>query len=89
MSRIVLIGLFASAFLIASALISPAIETAGGPMFSSAAQAESNPNATRTNKPDHFTKRGSAKQGGGGGPAGIAVSDPGAEGSKPVKGGKK
>src|SRR5262245_9302203 len=31
MSRIMLIGLFAGAFLIASALVSPAIETADGP----------------------------------------------------------
>jgi hypothetical protein len=89
MSRIMLIGLCASAFLIASALVSPAIETEGGPIVSNAAHAYTNLNSSRSNrtsKPDHYTKRG--KQGGGGGPAGIAVSDPGAEGTKPVKGKK-
>jgi hypothetical protein len=79
MHRILLIGLFAGAFLIASALVSPA-----GPTFSTAAQAAEKQSSERskTNKPDHFTKRG--KQGGGG-PAGLAVSDEGASGSKPTK----
>ena len=82
MSRIMLIGLFASAFLIASALISPAIEIAAGPIVSNAAQAEPSSQTSRTKKVDHYTKRG--KQGGGG-PAGLAVSDEGASGTKPVK----
>ena len=84
MSRIILIGLAAGALLIASALVSPAIEVVIGPIVSGAAHGAKNLNSSRSNrvrKVDHFTKRG--KQGGG--PAGIAVSDPGAEGSKPSK----
>ena len=87
MSRIVMVGMSA-AFLVAPAFVSPHLEM--GLVFSSAAYAEANPKTTRTKKPDHFTKRG--KQGGGSsgsGPAGLAVSDEGAPGSKPVKGGKK
>ena len=87
MSRIMLIGLFASAFLIASALISPAIEMAAGPILSNAASAATNLNSSRSNrvqKIDHYTKRGASKKGGGG-PAGLAVSDEGAPGTKPAK----
>jgi hypothetical protein len=86
MSRIMLIGLFASAFLIASALVSPALETAAGPTLSVAAHAATNLNSSRSNrtkKIDHFTKRGKSTKGGG--PAGLAVSDEGAPGTKPSK----
>jgi len=82
MSRIILIGLFASAFLIASALVSPAIETTAAPIFSTAAQAEPASKTNRVNKIDHYVKRGKQEQGG---KAGLAVSDEGAPGTKPSK----
>jgi len=75
MSRIMLIGLSA-VFLLASSVA-----------LSRVASAEANPNASRVNKVDHYVKRGK-QQKKGGDPAGLAVSDPGAEGTKPVKGKK-
>ena len=79
MSRGMLIALLAGAFTAASGSPPRSIERLAGPAFSTAAQAATNLNSSRSNRLKAARKRGAR------GEAGLAVSDPGAEGSKPVK----
>jgi hypothetical protein len=85
MSRSIFIPFLAAAFLIAPAALPAAFAPVMGPPgFSGSAQAKTiNLNSSRSN--NYRKKTGNAKQPTKGGPAGLAVSDPGVPGSKPSK----
>lgn len=79
MSRKLLIPSIAGAFSLVTSITPPAIPRFVGFDLSNAAQAATNLHSSKSNKHKLGKKPGQS------GPANIAVSDPGAEGSKPAK----